>query len=162
MGRITGVSRCSSCLWAVLVHHYQASLPSVAQDDDAQRQFNSKFLEELRSNSSKRMAWTPQDRVDMLKWLARGQHSKDTLCEDEQSLSKLAISIRIEPGKLHKKHRVILKRKMLSSMEYTLQTLKNGCQHGHRRENKCPGSIISLTWRLFASTRQTVPPAHGN
>ncbi|RSL83900.1 hypothetical protein CEP52_016590 [Fusarium oligoseptatum] len=71
----------------------------ITGSDDAQRQFNGKFLEDLRANSSKRMAWTAQDR--------------------------LAISIGIEPAKLHRRHRIILKRKMLSSMEYTLQTLKN-------------------------------------
>ncbi|EEU33914.1 uncharacterized protein NECHADRAFT_89044 [Fusarium vanettenii 77-13-4] len=97
----------------------------ITGSDDAQRQFNGKFLEELRTNSSKRMAWTAQDRVAMLKWLANGRHSKDTLREDEKSLSNLAVSIGIEPAKLHKKHRIVLKRKMLSSMEYTLQTLKN-------------------------------------
>ncbi|RTE68781.1 hypothetical protein BHE90_016840 [Fusarium euwallaceae] len=75
----------------------------ITGSDDAQRQFNGKFLEDLRANSSKRMAWTAQDR----------------------SLCKLAISIGIEPAKLHRRHRIILKRKMLSSMEYTLQTLKN-------------------------------------
>ncbi|KAJ4313178.1 hypothetical protein N0V84_009557 [Fusarium piperis] len=52
-------------------------------------------------------------------------NGKDTLREDEKSLSKLATSIGIEPAKLHKKHRIVLKRKMLSSMGYTLQMLKN-------------------------------------
>ncbi|KAM6507018.1 hypothetical protein FALCPG4_018409 [Fusarium falciforme] len=75
---------------------------SITGSDDAQRQFNGKFLEGLRANSSKRMSWTAQDRVAMLKWLANGRHSKDTLREDEKLLSKLAVSIGIEPAKLHK------------------------------------------------------------
>ncbi|KAH7228627.1 hypothetical protein B0J15DRAFT_518368 [Fusarium solani] len=100
-----------------------AELGCLFRSGDAQRQFNGKFLEELRTNSSKRMAWTAQDRVAMLKWLANGRHSKDTLREDEL-LSKLAVSMEIEPAKRHKKHRIVLKREMLSSMEYTLQTLK--------------------------------------
>lgn len=100
-----------------------AELGCLFRSGDAQRQFNGKFLEELRTNSSKRMAWTAQDRVAMLKWLANGRHSKDTLREDEL-LSKLAVSMGIEPAKRHKKHRIVLKREMLSSMEYTLQTLK--------------------------------------
>lgn len=69
------------------------------------------------------MRWLPSDRVKMLQWLAQGQHSIDTIRDDQQSLSRLATSIGIARDKLHKKHRAVLKTKLLSSLTHTLTTL---------------------------------------
>ncbi|RSL44428.1 hypothetical protein CEP54_014685 [Fusarium duplospermum] len=95
----------------------------ITGDSDSQRQFNGIFLEDLRKHTSHRMHWLPSDRVKMLQWLAEGRHSIDTIRDDQQSLSRLATSIGIARDKLHKKHRAVLKTKLLSSLTYTLTTL---------------------------------------
>lgn len=69
------------------------------------------------------MRWLPSDRVKMLQWLAEGQHSIDTIRDNEPSISRLAASIGIVRGELHKKHRTVLKTKLLSSLTNTLKTL---------------------------------------
>ncbi|RMJ19138.1 hypothetical protein CDV36_001204 [Fusarium kuroshium] len=95
----------------------------ITGESDSQRQFNGIFLEDLRKHTSHRMRWLPSDRVKMLQWLAKGRHSIDTIRDDQQSLSRLATSIGIARDNLHKKHRAVLKTKLLSSLTYTLTTL---------------------------------------
>ncbi|KAL2669949.1 hypothetical protein Neosp_015115 [[Neocosmospora] mangrovei] len=95
----------------------------VTGDSDSQRQFNGVFLEDLRKHTSHRMRWLPGDRAKMLQWLAEGRHSIDTIRDDQESLSRLATSIGIARDKLHKRHRAVLKTKLLSSLTYTLTTL---------------------------------------
>ncbi|RSM05414.1 hypothetical protein CDV31_009566 [Fusarium ambrosium] len=95
----------------------------ITGESDSQRQFNGIFLEDLRKHTSHRMRWLPSDRAKMLQWLAKGRHSIDTIRDDQQSLSRLATSIGIARDNLHKKHRAVLKTKLLSSLTYTLTTL---------------------------------------
>lgn len=60
----------------------------------------------------------------MLQWLAKNRHSQGTLRRDEKSLSRLAISIGLDPQKLSQKQRILMKKKLLSALEYALKTLK--------------------------------------
>ncbi|KAJ4130528.1 hypothetical protein NW754_009579 [Fusarium falciforme] len=95
----------------------------ITGDSDSQRQFNGIFLEDLRKHTSNRMHWLPGDRVKMLQWLAEGRHSIDAIRDDKPSISRLATSIGIIRDKLHKKHRAVLKAKLLSSLTNTLKIL---------------------------------------
>ncbi|SCO76151.1 uncharacterized protein FRV6_00363 [Fusarium oxysporum] len=55
----------------------------------------------------------------MAKWLAHGRHSQSTLNTDEASLSRLVSSIGIVRDQLSRAHRIVLKRKLLSSLTNT-------------------------------------------
>ncbi|KAJ3538078.1 hypothetical protein NM208_g6061 [Fusarium decemcellulare] len=91
---------------------------------NSQRRFNGIFLEDIRNSSSHRVHWQPGDWVRMNKWLAQDRHSLTTLRDDEASLSRLAASLCIIRDRLHKKHRAVLEKKLLSSLESTLKTLR--------------------------------------
>jgi len=59
----------------------------------------------------------------MAKWLAHGRHSQSILNTDEASLSRLASSTGIVRDQLSQAHRIVLKRKLLSSLTNTLNGL---------------------------------------
>ncbi|KAL5590745.1 hypothetical protein FOBRF1_014302 [Fusarium oxysporum] len=77
----------------------------ITGSSDAQRNYNGVFL------------------VKMAKWLAHGRHSQSTFNTDEASLSRLASCIGIVRDQLSRAHRIVLKRKLLSSLTNTLNGL---------------------------------------
>lgn len=66
----------------------------------------------------------PQDRLQMQQWLIKRRHSQRILDSDSQSLTRLAISLGLDLQKLHGDHRDIMKKKLLSSLDYTLKAFK--------------------------------------
>ncbi|TVY60559.1 hypothetical protein Focb16_v003465 [Fusarium oxysporum f. sp. cubense] len=95
----------------------------ITGSNDAQRKYNGVFLEDLVKHSNHRVYWLPMDRVKMAKWLAHGRHSQSILNTDEASLSRLASSTGIVRDQLSQAHRIVLKRKLLSSLTNTLNGL---------------------------------------
>ncbi|EEU34483.1 uncharacterized protein NECHADRAFT_88716 [Fusarium vanettenii 77-13-4] len=85
-------------------------------DTDEQRRFDDKYLEELRKHSSHRAHWRSEDNVKMVAWLAHNRQSKSTICSSQMELSKVAKSIGIDPNTLQRRHRIVLKKMMISSM----------------------------------------------
>ncbi|KAK2695898.1 hypothetical protein QWA68_003832 [Fusarium oxysporum] len=95
----------------------------ITGSSDAQRKYNGVFLEDLVKHSNHRVYWLPMDIVKMAKWLAHGRHSQSILNTDEASLSRLASSTGIVRDQLSQAHRIVLKRKLLSSLTNTLNGL---------------------------------------
>ncbi|KAL5589560.1 hypothetical protein FOVSG1_011427 [Fusarium oxysporum f. sp. vasinfectum] len=95
----------------------------ITGSSDAKRKYNGVFLEDLVKHSNHRAYWLPMDRVKMAKWLAHGCHCQSIPNTDEASLSRLASSTGIVRDQLSQAHRIVLKRKLLSSLTNTLNGL---------------------------------------
>ncbi|KAM0259985.1 hypothetical protein ACHAPA_010482 [Fusarium lateritium] len=105
----------------------------ITGETDSQRKFNGMYLDDLCAESSRRVHWIPQDRVKMQQWLATSKTSIASLRSNQESLARLASSLGIAHSLSHK-HRLVLKKKLLSSLDYTIRSFLND---GRVTEFKC-------------------------
>ncbi|KAL2669919.1 hypothetical protein Neosp_015085 [[Neocosmospora] mangrovei] len=94
-----------------------------AGDDDSQRTFNGKFIEELRTKPSKQAKWTVSDRIEMRKWLAIHRHSRDTMDRDDDSIMVLMCQIGLHKDLLSDEHFVEMKRRLKRALRYMVDQI---------------------------------------
>ncbi|KAM0433230.1 hypothetical protein ACHAQK_009279 [Fusarium lateritium] len=86
--------------------------------------YNGKFISEIASNSQQRVHWWPQDRLKMQQWLIEHRHSETSLKTAGSSLTTLARDVGLDLDRLDRKQRMVMRKKMLSSLDYTLKFFK--------------------------------------
>ncbi|RSL45359.1 hypothetical protein CEP51_016093 [Fusarium floridanum] len=94
-----------------------------AGDDDSQRTFNGKLIEELRAKPSKQAKWTAFDRIEMRKWLALHKHSEGTINQDDDSIMVLMCQIGLHKDLLSDEHYTEMKRRLRRTLKYMVEQL---------------------------------------
>lgn len=107
-----------------------------------------RYIEQVRRNQGIRIPWAAQHVIAFKRFLARGQHSPDSIRAPgfEPQLRRLAESIGIPTARLNRDQWATIRQKMLSSLLYRLEEFKRdgGVILGDRLDFESNVSLLFL------------------